>query len=163
MAVKFSSRFSQTGSSQGRSRYHGTTGKRIASLRLTPNDVFMILEAPYDADFTQTLKESITTKKRLWDNNDKQWWVHKDQFDKLTHILDQFYDETILLDFPTQDVATDSWSKLYLVTGAPIELIQAAYRVLAKKHHPDAGGDVEKMKELNLAYKELLGDFTNGD
>ena|SRR5271157_185443 len=30
--------------------------------------------------------------------------------------------------------------------------IQAAWRALAKKHHPDKGGDPDKMSELNQAY-----------
>lgn len=140
-----------------------TRGQRVASLRLADNDIFIIVEAPYDAGFTETLKQSIPQKKRLWDGNDKAWYVVKDQLDKLTHILDKYYDETILLNFPVQDTATDAWGKLYLVQGAPIELIQAAYRVLAKKHHPDTGGDPEKMKQINVAYKELMGGFTNGD
>lgn len=139
------------------------TGKRVASLRLADNDVFIIVEAPYDAGFTETLKSSIPQKKRLWDANDKAWFVVKDQLDKLTHILDQYYDEVILLGFPQQSIATDAWGKLYLTQGAPIEVIQAVYRVLAKKYHPDLGGDVEKMKQINAAYKELMGEFTNGD
>ena len=162
MVKPFASR--NQGGSYSHSRYQPhSQGKRIASLRLADNDIFIIVEAPYSAEFTETLKNSIPQKKRLWDANDKAWYVVRDQYDKLAHILDKYYDETILLNFPTQDLATDAWGKLFLVQGAPIELIQAAYRVLAKKHHPDMGGDPEKMKQVNAAYKELMGGFTNGD
>jgi len=37
------------------------------------------------------------------------------------------------------------------------------YKVLAQKHHPDRGGDAEKMVELNTAYSELLGDLKDED
>ena len=161
MARKFSNRLFGSATSYSSQPRH--SGKRVASLRLTENDVFVIVEAPYDADFTETLKASIPMKKRTWDNNDKAWYVVKDQLDKLTHILDKYYDEVILLGFPTQDLATDAWGKLFLVQGAPIELIQAAYRIMAKKHHPDVGGDPDKMKDVNAAYKELMQGFTNGD
>ena len=160
MVRQYSNRYSSSGSYKPQSR---VTGKRVASLRIASNDIFIIVEAPYDAGFTETLKASIPQKKRLWDANDKAWYVVKDQLDKLTHILDQYYDETILLGFPQQDMATDAWGKLHLTQGAPIEVIQAVYRVLAKKYHPDHGGDVEKMKVINAAYKELMGGFTNGD
>lgn len=35
------------------------------------------------------------------------------------------------------------------------QIIQAGYRVLAKQHHPDHGGDIEKMKEVNSAVEYL--------
>ena len=163
MVKRFSQRSSGSGMYGQQQASRRGSGKRIASLRLTPNNLFIIIEAPYDAGFTDTLKQSIPMKKRTWDNNDKSWYVCTDQLDKVTHILERFYDETILLDFPAQDIATDAWSKLFLIQGAPIELIQAAYRILAKKNHPDVGGDPEKMKVINVAYKELMGNFTNGD
>ena len=36
------------------------------------------------------------------------------------------------------------------------EDIKIQYRYLAKKNHPDIGGDVEKMEQLNYAYKLLM-------
>ncbi len=34
--------------------------------------------------------------------------------------------------------------------------IKAIYRRLCKKHHPDKGGDVSKMQQVNVAYDTLL-------
>jgi len=34
--------------------------------------------------------------------------------------------------------------------------IKTEYRKLAKQHHPDLGGDLEKMKQVNLAYHAAL-------
>jgi len=36
------------------------------------------------------------------------------------------------------------------------EDIKKQYRFLAKKHHPDIGGDAQKMEQLNRAYKLLM-------
>ena len=40
---------------------------------------------------------------------------------------------------------------------ASADEIKKAFRKLARKHHPDAGGDEEKFKEINEAY-EVLSD-----
>lgn len=40
---------------------------------------------------------------------------------------------------------------------ATLDQIKAAYKALAKKHHPDRGGDPEKFKEVNAA-NEVLSD-----
>ena len=36
------------------------------------------------------------------------------------------------------------------------EDIKKQYRYLAKKNHPDKGGDAEKMEQLNYAYRLLM-------
>jgi len=41
--------------------------------------------------------------------------------------------------------------------GATRDEIRSAYRALAMQHHPDHGGSVEKMREINLAYAALAG------
>lgn len=138
-------------------------GRMVASLRYMPNGIMMELEAPYNKDFTDTLKKSIPSKKRAWNAEDKAWFVVKDQFDKLSHLLDQYFDETILLDFPAQEVSSSMFAKLYLLDSAPLEVVRAVYKALAVKHHPDKGGDVGIMTSINVAYKEILGELKNGD
>jgi DnaJ-class molecular chaperone len=44
---------------------------------------------------------------------------------------------------------------LFVTSNAPPEVVLAAYRALAKKHHPDHGGDEEKFKEIDAAYRKL--------
>ncbi len=49
-----------------------------------------------------------------------------------------------------------AYDVLYLQAGAPLQLIQAAYKTLAKLHHPDVvGGDTATMVEINNAYDVL--------
>ena len=50
-----------------------------------------------------------------------------------------------------------SWSELWLKPGAPREVIDAVYRVLARRYHPESGGDPEAMQRLNAAYKQITG------
>ena len=46
-------------------------------------------------------------------------------------------------------------STLGVGLGASQKEISAAYRRLARVHHPDVAGDEEKMKWINAAYREL--------
>lgn len=55
-----------------------------------------------------------------------------------------------------------AFATLYLLPTAPAEVAQAVYRVLAKQYHPDYGGDLEKMKQINAAYDVVKGSFTGG-
>ncbi len=41
-----------------------------------------------------------------------------------------------------------------------IEIINKAYKFLAKKHHPDLGGDIEKFQEVNRAHKILKRELS---
>ncbi|TGG84172.1 MAG: J domain-containing protein [Aphanocapsa feldmannii 277cV] len=51
----------------------------------------------------------------------------------------------------------DHYRELELAPGASDEEIKRAYRRLVKRHHPDAGGDEERIVALNAAYA-VLGD-----
>jgi hypothetical protein len=51
-------------------------------------------------------------------------------------------------------------SRLFVTADAPPEVVTAAYRALAKLHHPDKeGGDEETFKELDRAYREVKDGY----
>ena len=55
------------------------------------------------------------------------------------------------------DKTPDYYKTLGVSKNASAAEIKKAFRKLAQKHHPDAGGDENKFKEINEAY-EVLGD-----
>jgi DnaJ-domain-containing protein 1 len=59
------------------------------------------------------------------------------------------------LEIMTTSELEDPYSVLCVVRTAPFEVIQAAYKALAKKHHPDTGGDTEMMKRINSAFDTI--------
>ncbi len=54
----------------------------------------------------------------------------------------------------------DAWAELWLRPGAPREVIDAAFRALARLHHPDSGGSEEAMQRLNAAYRTITTENT---
>lgn len=69
--------------------------------------------------------------------------------------------------FPGSDIESDlvealpapsdsPYTVLCLQDGAPRELVDAAYRTLAKLYHPDMpGGDTRRMTAINVAYQTI--------
>ena len=57
----------------------------------------------------------------------------------------------------TPVAASDHYTVLGVARTASAAEIKAAYRTLVKRHHPDAGGDAERIVALNAAW-EVLGD-----
>lgn len=47
---------------------------------------------------------------------------------------------------------------LFVTPNAPIEVVRAAYKALAKLHHPDFGGSQERMIAINQAYEAITGN-----
>lgn len=48
-----------------------------------------------------------------------------------------------------------AFATLHLLPSAPQEVVRAAHRALAVVHHPDRGGEIDRMVEINAAYDLL--------
>lgn len=57
---------------------------------------------------------------------------------------------------PKKQDPRDPLSILWVLDGAPREVVDAAYKTLARLHHPDMGGDLRKMQEINAAYDSVV-------
>ena len=53
------------------------------------------------------------------------------------------------------ELRSTPWGVLGLLPGADLEVAEAAYRTLARRHHPDRGGDPDVMRRLNWAIQEI--------
>ncbi|HXG65593.1 MAG TPA: hypothetical protein VNO70_10830 [Blastocatellia bacterium] len=57
----------------------------------------------------------------------------------------------IKCEYSTADPLHLAYQTLHLLPSAPVEVVQAARKARAKLHHPDLGGDAERMKAINHA------------
>jgi len=53
-------------------------------------------------------------------------------------------------------------AKQYFASHLNIAELRKRYLRLAKRHHPDRGGDLEVMKKINQAYRVALGNEEPG-
>ncbi len=125
------------------------------------------------ADFNlaiNTLKSYISPDARTFDPQAKQWNIAKDADEMFQRWL--AYARTVLgakdewvkqsdsrrerHHARPRPQAVDPYQTLHLLPSAPPEVVKAAYRALATLHHPDKpGGDGERMKVINDAYRRL--------
>ena len=121
-----------------------------------------VLTWPYCPAMLEDLKATIPYRFRNWDRGRKVWTIEPAYADLAIEIL--------LQHFPTAETprrsraqahgqgrpaGNDHFRVLHLRETAPVELIEASYRVLARLHHPDAGGSDEAMQAINGAYAAL--------
>lgn len=68
-------------------------------------------------------------------------------------VLERAFEGFVALPAPD---AFDPWALLGLRPGASKEAIEEAFRIQARKHHPDAGGRTEDFQRIERARREAL-------
>ena len=82
--------------------------------------------------------------------------IIKEQMQRESENTENFYtDDYNTGNYTKVDDNTSLYSILGIDINATDEEITKAYKTLAKKHHPDKGGDIEKFKEIQTAYDIL--------
>ncbi len=127
---------------------------------------------PYDAVMVDDLK-MVPVAFRTYVPDTRIWTVRAPYADR---VLDQF-----LRRFPGADVIDATWegrssapppppkapttphATLYVLPSAPREVIEASYKALVKKYHPDRLREPERaqgnavLARINVAYAQLTG------
>ncbi len=117
------------------------------------------------------LKSSIAIPQRLYNPAMREWFVDEGAAGRMRWWLEycraNLSAEVEWLDGDDSETewtppnsarpkSADPYQTLHLLPSAPLEVIKAAYKALAIKHHPDKhGGDEERMKAINDAYRRL--------
>jgi hypothetical protein len=117
---------------------------------------------PFHADLIAAWKREIPYSRRSYDPSSKAWrfWGGYEEL-ALALLLERFPDAAVPrgtrthTEAQTQRTGSDHFRILHLRETAPVELIEASYRVLARLNHPDAGGSTEAMQAINGAYAAL--------
>jgi hypothetical protein len=126
------------------------------------------ITSPYDAEFLLWFKGVVPSAGRRWDRATRQWIVEERYWKAALYVLSEWFGidaievEGSFEEHPTVKVPksiADAFTTLELLPSAPPQLIQAAYRALSHIHHPDHGGDAERMRQINAAF-DMLRDRT---
>lgn len=120
-----------------------------------------VLSFPFSRWLVDALKAEIPSYGRTYDPETKQWTIDQPYIATARRLIEHIYpdvdvqDESPRFEAPKRSTPRTSFSVLHLLPSAPPELVESAYKTLARLHHPDAGGDHERMQELNAAIEEI--------
>jgi hypothetical protein len=113
------------------------------------------LSFPYERSLIEGIKRFIPAAYRSYDPDDHAWTVAAPYATVAVRLLRGVFPDAEVIDTSPGPGPDDAWEILHLRPTAPPELIEVAYRCLARLHHPDRGGDHEGMLGLNAAYASL--------
>lgn len=141
------------------------------------------LYLPYDAGYVAWIKDHVPAGQRTWEADEKRWWIAETYADgavKMARTVFPLLDTSAYdgkgQQRPHEDYrqagfggnarqqtqrqeapASGPHAILFLLPSAPAEVVNAAYKALAKVYHPDAGTrpDTLRMTAINNALDEL--------
>jgi hypothetical protein len=109
---------------------------------------------PFRRAWVDTVKATVPSDHREWDPDVKEWTIWPPYAADVLTLTKHTYG-FVRERGNAAPIADDYFRILHLRETAPIELIESAFRCLAKLHHPDRGGDHATMRRLNSAYEAL--------
>lgn len=142
-----------------------------------PDTKFCELRHPYSKRFTDFVKSGIRPYSyRRYNSSNHRWSVHFSRLPTVINIAKRYFDyvdwsalpEAEQIDLVSRIKGTvedesflyrrpdlGPYGVLHLMDTAPLEVVKAAHKALALKHHPDHGGSEEKFREIQEAFEEI--------
>lgn len=126
------------------------------------------MTSPFNPQFNELFKNLIPFSDRNWDKETKIWTITERYFAPTKTLLDKMFGNVQAI---TKEMAEKAAApppvKTLPIDGVlmsfmkllPYEAAQKAYRAAAIVLHPDRGGDMEKMANLNACWQRLEIEF----
>ena len=129
----------------------------IHALLLPYDDERFALKTPYDKDFVEALKWAIPVPYREWSPEKKTWHIYQEYDATVIDLVESRGGQALDKRPATVDAAVlpgplqEACALLCVTAEAPLSVAEAAFKALARRHHPDVGGDTAMMQRLNSA------------
>ena len=113
------------------------------------------------------LKVMIHPRSRRYDPDQKSWLIYdRSNMMRWCRRLEESWGE-VLLDIPisaqqgSSPVNSPLFRALYVTPDAPLDVIKASYKALARLYHPDLVGEDghDQMVAINRAYEAIMENY----
>lgn len=122
----------------------------IACIGMNPAKACLTFRAATNTEFISVLKQAIPAHHRAFNESNKTWDIHPTELPKLKSILNVWYKEIQVVGIAKPVPATDMDK---LMAKLSDDDKKAIYRILARSHHPDVGGNPDTMALINRLFK----------
>ena len=132
------------------------------------------LVTPYNASFVELLKQLIPASDRLWDPQSKTWTVTERILLPTQQLVERIFKTPAAFISREQAERAAAAQSTAVAIGKlsakdevllafarllPYEAARRAYREAAQALHPDHGGSMELMTQLNMLWSRLENEF----
>jgi len=144
----------------------------MPTLVMTQHDNHWVELTGLGGKLLTTIRYGIKAAYRQFEQRKQSWMVHWSYLGFVVQMARAYGVEVDYSALPTTwqlraagaqvlvDTAVEArenpFARLFITEDAPIEVVHAAFRALAKKHHPDAGGSTAVFQQLDAAYRQIL-------
>ena len=135
----------------------GDIKEEVAKIWLDEGKGVICTRFPYKLKVIEEIREKVPKGKKTWNPTDKIWEFSVEAVDIIVEIMTENFQKVIDLTqaappMPVSQNGTDP-----LLSLLDEEDIQKIYKLLAKKYHPDIGGDADKMAKINQIFTKMKG------
>ncbi len=120
------------------------------------------VSTPFDETYLEHMKEAVPARCRKWNGDEKVWLYKAPYVDVVVRLLQVHFGEYRWAKHWEQAAQARprvelvvAYAHLHLLPSAPAPVVKAAYKALARLHHPDTGGSTEAMQRINAAVEQI--------
>lgn len=126
------------------------------------------MTTPYNATFTEMLKQLIPYGEYQFNRDTKVWTFLEKYLHPIKALVDKTFGPSITIDRASQEKASQPPAIktapidnviLQFFKLLPYDAVRKAYQLGAFTHHPDRGGDMGKMTDLNSCWQRIEQEF----
>jgi hypothetical protein len=128
------------------------------------------MTVPYNPSFNETFKTLIPHSDRAWSPDSKTWTITENYFNATKSLVEKIFGNATVITRSAQEKASQpppvktapiDQVLLQFVRLLPYDAARRAYLLAANALHPDKGGDMTKMADLNACWQRLEKEWFN--
>jgi hypothetical protein len=135
----------------------GEVGEEVAKVWLNEEKGVICARFPYKIKVIEEIRKKIPKGKKSWNPTDKIWEFSVEAVNLVVQIMTENFQKVVDLTQAAPPMPISQNGSDPLLSLLDEDDVQRIYKLLAKKYHPDTGGDSDKMARINQIFTKRKG------